>query len=247
MSNPLVSIVITNFNYGKYLTEAVKSIVRQEYEPIELIIIDDGSDDDSKRVIEELKIKFNERFQRFSTHYLPVNQGINGALNVAINDVLGEIAVIFDADDILDKTHLKKLVSALLKNNKTNHSIVFSYCDCYLIDEKGKKIQRGLSKPFDLKLIETESFLPRPSAIFSSVLRSFFPLPQNSSEDPKHFLWKKICKKGNKGVYVPEPLFLYRIHTKNVSDIGDKIRTAQKLGLADQPFYLSDYWPRSNK
>ncbi|MEK9158392.1 MAG: glycosyltransferase family A protein [Patescibacteria group bacterium] len=247
MTYPLVSVIITNYNYGKYLTEAVKSIAQQEYGPIELIIVDDGSDDDSRKVIEELKIKYNERFQQFSTHFLHVNQGINGALNVAINDIRGEIAVIFDADDVLDKTHLKKLVSALLEKNKIDPSIMFSYCDCYLIDEGGRKIQRGLSKPFDSKLIETESFLPRPSPIFSSVLRSFFPLPQNLSEDPKHSLWKNICKEGNKGVYVPEPLFSYRIHTENISDIGDKIRAVHRLGLADQPIYLSDYWPKSKE
>lgn len=247
MTDPLVSVIITNFNYGKYLTEAVQSVAHQAYGPIEIIIVDDGSTDSSRNIIDKLRVKHRGRFQRFSTHFLPVNKGINGALNVAMKDVHGEITVIFDADDVLDKKHLSKLVSALLENNGVDPSITFSYCDCHLIDEEGTKIQRGLSKPFDSKLIETESFIPRPSPIFSSILQSFFPLPENSSGDPKHLLWKRICREGNKGLYIPEPLFLYRIHSKNVSGIGDRVREAQKSGLAGQPLFLSDYWPVSKK
>lgn len=245
MNEPLVSVIITNFNYEKYISEAIQSIAEQKYQTLEVIVVDDGSTDHSRKVIEKLKEKYEERFQRFSTHFLPTNRGINGALNVAAKDIRGEIAMVFDADDILERNHLKKTVSALLKANKKDPSVTFAYCDCLLIDEVGKKIQRGLSKPFDSNLIKTESFLPRPSPILSSVLRTSFPLPENHSKDPKHMLWKKICRKGNQGVYVSEPLFRYRIHSKNASNIGKKKRAAQKTDLLEQPVHLSDYWPHS--
>lgn len=245
MADPLISVVVTNYNYGKYLSEAVQSIVDQSYEPIELIVVDDGSADDSQKIIARLKSLHQDRFQRFIVRFLEANKGVNAALNVAMQDVEGEITVIFDADDILDKNHLQKMVSVLLGAHKNDEAITFSYCDCILIDELGSKIQRGLSKAFKPELIETESFLPRPSPIFSSTLKSFFPLPEDSTDDPKHSLWKEICRAGYKGVYVQEPLFLYRVHSSNISHIGDKVRAAQKSGLAEQPLYLSDYWPSS--
>lgn len=243
MTNPPVSVVITNFNYGTYIADTVQSIAEQTHKVLELIIVDDGSTDNSVEVIERLKILHNDRFQRISAHYLSKNRGINGALNVAVQDIRGEITLIVDADDLLDPEHLSTLVTALLKHHEFDFAVTFSYCDCILIDEGRKRIQRGLSKPFDGNLIKQESFLPRPSPILSPALKSAFPLPEDSKEDPKHLLWKKICRVGNKGVYVPEPLFFYRIHNKNVSKIGQKVRAAQEMGLADNPIYLSDYWP----
>ncbi len=70
MPQPLVSIVITNHNYGRFISEAVQSIVDQHYPELELIIVDDASTDDSKTVIEQLSNLHSQRFQRFVTKYL---------------------------------------------------------------------------------------------------------------------------------------------------------------------------------
>lgn len=245
MPQPLVSIVITNHNYGRFINEAVQSIVDQHYPELELIIVDDASTDDSKTVIEQLSNLHNQRFQRFVTKYLPTNRDINGALNVAIPEASGEITIIFDADDILEPQHIQTLVTALLQESAKNPQAAFAYCDCLIVDEGNQPIQRGLAKPFDADLIKTESFLPRPSPIFTTVLKSCFPLPENKDEDPKHYLWKKICKQDYIGIYVPEPLFRYRIHSNNYSSIGQKIRAAQLLGMTNTPLQLSEYWPHS--
>ncbi len=241
--NPLVSVVITNFNYGKYLSTAIRSIAEQSYSPIELIVIDDASTDNSPAIIEELKAVYNNRFAAFKSHYLLQNKNINGALNEASAFISGDITVIFDADDILQPAHIETLVATLLQANKQDPMITFAYCDCNLIDEQGAFLQRGLSKPFSAALIESESFLPRPSPIFTKTLLEHFPLPENSKQDPKHFLWQNICRAENTGVYIPEPLFQYRIHNRNYSQIGLKIAAAQLSGLINKPIQLSDYWP----
>lgn len=241
--NPLVSIVITNFNYGKYLGDAISSVAQQTYSPIELIMVDDASTDNSRQIIDKLKLVNTNNCVAFKSRYLPQNKDINGALNEAVSLISGDITVIFDADDILHPSHIETLVVAMLQAYKQDPTIAFAYCDCNLIDEHGSFIQRGLSKPFDLSLIETESFLPRPSPIFTKILLKCFPLPEDRKQDPKHLLWQRICRAGNKGVYIPEPLFQYRIHEKNYSQIGSKIASAKLSGLINQPIHLSDYWP----
>ena len=57
--NPLVTIYITNYNYGRYLKKSIESIFEQTFKDFELLIIDDGSNDDSKRIIKEYDDRYN--------------------------------------------------------------------------------------------------------------------------------------------------------------------------------------------
>jgi len=76
----LVSVVIPNYNYAEYLAETISSVVGQTWEELELNIIDDGSDDASVNVIQELKSKVKTRFKRFIDINLPSNSGKLSAL-----------------------------------------------------------------------------------------------------------------------------------------------------------------------
>ena len=77
-TDELISVYITNFNYGKFIREAIESVLKQTYKNFELIIIDDGSSDNSKEIIKEyiLNKKVRVIFQS--------NKGLNASNNVAI-------------------------------------------------------------------------------------------------------------------------------------------------------------------
>ncbi|WP_342648407.1 glycosyltransferase [Mucilaginibacter sp. CSA2-8R] len=91
-SLPLISVIITNYNHGKYLSTAINSVLSQSYLNFEVIVIDDGSTDDSRSVI--------ERYQ--SVKYIfQTNQGLSAARNKGIDIAAGEYLVFLDADDWL--------------------------------------------------------------------------------------------------------------------------------------------------
>ena len=106
---PLVTIVIPCYNYAEYVGEAIESVINQTYSNIELIVINDGSTDNSDNVIKKLQKKYN--FKYINQH----NQGIIAVRNQAINVAKGEYLVQLDADDYIDKTYIKKCLKAAIK------------------------------------------------------------------------------------------------------------------------------------
>ena len=100
--NPLVSIIINNYNYGRFLRDAINSAIRQTYSNIEVIVVDDGSNDNSYQIIT----------QYFDT-VIPIfkkNGGQASAFNIGFSGSKGEIIVFLDADDILTETVIEKAV-----------------------------------------------------------------------------------------------------------------------------------------
>ena len=92
---PKVSVVITTYNNSKYITEAIYSVLEQDYENKEIIVIDDASDDDTEELITVLK-------EKYPIFYLKKkeNQGPGAARNLGIAASKGEYICFLDADDI---------------------------------------------------------------------------------------------------------------------------------------------------
>lgn len=103
--NPLVSVVIPCYNHAEFVQETIQSVIDQDYENIELIIIDDGSKDNSVEVIKEMIPACEARFKRFEFRYRP-NKGLCSTLNEAIKWCCGKYIGCIASDDILveDKT-----------------------------------------------------------------------------------------------------------------------------------------------
>lgn len=93
--SPLVSIIINNYNYGKYVGKAIDSALSQTYHRIELIVVDDGSNDDSRERI----LAYGERIKAI----FKSNGGQGSAYNAGFEASRGEIVMFLDADDALDR------------------------------------------------------------------------------------------------------------------------------------------------
>ena len=107
---PLVSIIIANYNYGRFLTEAIESVLAQTYRNFELIVVDDGSKDNSREVIESYGDRLIAIFQG--------NAGQGEAFNVGITRSKGEIICFLDSDDYFYKDKLAKVVAAFLDHSE---------------------------------------------------------------------------------------------------------------------------------
>jgi glycosyltransferase involved in cell wall biosynthesis len=104
---PLVSILISNYNYAAYLNDAIDSSLQQTYDRFEVIICDDGSTDASPRILQQYQL-LDPRIRVL----LQPNGGQSLALNAAFGESKGEIICLLDADDVFMPDKLQRLVSA---------------------------------------------------------------------------------------------------------------------------------------
>lgn len=102
---PLVSIIIPNYNHAKYVGDAILSILRQTYSNYEIIVVDDGSTDNSREVIAEFQDQVRYIWQE--------NQGLSAARNTGIQAARGQLIGLLDADDMFEADFLSVMVAAL--------------------------------------------------------------------------------------------------------------------------------------
>lgn len=131
INKPLVSTVIASYNMATYLPLAVESALAQTYENIEVLVIDDGSTDDTRRVIEPFLDNSRVR-SLFQT-----NKGQAAAKNYGIRESRGEYIAFLDADDIWALDKLEAQIPLFLQSPAVG--VVYSRFAC--IDEKGVEFQ----------------------------------------------------------------------------------------------------------
>jgi glycosyltransferase involved in cell wall biosynthesis len=105
--NPLVSVIMSNYNYVRFFSQAVESVLVQTYPHFKVIICDDGSTDDSRQVIDSCV----QRDPRVRALYKP-NGGQASALNLAYEHAQGEMICLLDADDLFNPRKLEVVVAA---------------------------------------------------------------------------------------------------------------------------------------
>ena len=123
--NPLVSVIVTNYNYEFFVSEAIDSILSQTYSNIEILIIDDGSTDGSVPIIE--KYAHSHENIKFISQK---NKGVVYARNLGLEKSSGEFFVFIDADDTVPETFIQNMLSTMLSENA---DVVF--CDLKLLDK----------------------------------------------------------------------------------------------------------------
>lgn len=106
---PKVSVIIPTYNCGQYIGEAIESVFSQTYKNFEVIIIDDGSTDNSKAIIEGYSLRYPNQIRYFYQQ----NTGPSSARNIGILEARGQYIGILDADDIWTKDHLEESVKIL--------------------------------------------------------------------------------------------------------------------------------------
>lgn len=118
IQNPLVSIVIANFNGEGFLNTCLKSVLSAQYSNFEIIIVDDGSNDGSIKIIKS----FQRKDRRVSLIVNSKNVGAAASRNKAIKVAKGEIVIFLDNDTEVDKNWLGELVKPLIRNQKIGAS-----------------------------------------------------------------------------------------------------------------------------
>ena len=137
--NPNISIILPVYNKSEYIQETLESIINQTYSDFELIIIDDGSIDNSVEIINKTlkNTKINYKL------YQQENKGVSSARNEGLTLSQGKYIVFVDGDDIIDKNHLKEL-------NKSIKGKDFAFTQMIITDTNGKILtKKDAYEPLD--------------------------------------------------------------------------------------------------
>jgi len=128
-SLPLVSVVVPCYNHEKYVKETIESIINQTYKNIELIVIDDGSKDNSSKILEGLSKKYGFYYEHQK------NMGLSATLNKLIMMAQGKYIALIASDDICTLNKVEILVNAM---EELNNDYVLVCGNAQFIDDKGE-------------------------------------------------------------------------------------------------------------
>lgn len=201
-NNALVSVIVPVYNSSAFILETIDTIYAQDYRPLEIIIVDDGSTDDSAKLI--------QRFPDIKYIYQN-NQGPGAAKNTGIRAAQGEYLAFLDADDLWKPDKISRQIDNFLQNIQFEYSITHMHIS----------LKPGMQKPAWLKSEFLHQNLPAylPSSLM--VKRELFQRiglfdeTLKTSEDVDWFFRAKDS--GAAMAILPDVLLERRIHEKNLS------------------------------
>lgn len=237
MNNPpLVSIVVPCYNHARYVKQCIESILAQTYPNIELLVIDDGSSDESPRILEELAAShgFTLRIQS--------NQGLLPTLNTALQEVKGEYFAPFASDDVM----LPERIALQVEHMRRHPEVAICGGNIVPIDEDGKVLEKKRrvrpSRRLDFDSIFKNLLPSAPAPTFlmrrEVVLQVGGYDPSMRIEDLTMML--KVCQAGYVVDVLEEEVAFYRTHAENthanIRFMLDEVLRTYAL-FADHPDY----------
>jgi glycosyltransferase involved in cell wall biosynthesis len=211
---PKVSVIIPAYNQAQFIAEAIQSVLNQTFQDFEIIVIDDGSTDNTPEIVSAFPVKY----------FCQENQRLPAARNRGVEISCGEYIAFLDSDDVLLEKAIEKGVEAL----DTCPEAGFSYGRAYLMDEKGRilGLRKAGSKRSCLRqgIDEIKDFLVSGNHILPCTVMTrrdclervgpFDPAFNSGSEDID--LWVRLAKRYTVA-YIAEPLAKYRVHSSSIS------------------------------
>lgn len=208
-----ISVYMASFNYADFIEEAINSVIHQTLEDWELIVINDGSTDDTAEVLKQYET--NQKIRIIHQQ----NKGLNITNNIALRLARGEYIMRLDADDYLDENALSVLSDSLDRNKEFD--LVFP--DYYEVDENGKVLDliRRDKLDNDVEILD----LPAHGACTmfrTNTLKRLGGYIEDFQCQDGYELWLRFIQK-----YKPKniniPLFYYRQHSKSLTKNKKKI------------------------
>lgn len=210
-----VSIVLPTYNQGKYLINAVDAILKQTYADFELIIVNDGSTDNTASLLTNMN---HPKIRVINQH----NQGLPSALNNGFSAAKGEYWTWTSTDNIVAANWLEELVSAL-ENSPAEVGYAFSYYA--VIDENEKILFVNKEQRFDLPHL-----LLRNSGNASFLYRATLAKSVGNYDTQVFYaedldMWIRMAQM-TRAVQVPYVLYYYRHHQQSMTTQQEKVRQA---------------------
>lgn len=215
MNNPLVSIIVPAYNAACFLPETIASVLNQTYQNWEMLIIDDGSTDNTLSIAKSYAAR--------DTRIKPLSLGYNSGIpaiprNYGMRRAKGSYFSFLDSDDIWIPEKLQKQVYFL----EENPGIFWLYTK-YLIEKDGKQLGIGPSKPKSGYIFNNLFLQFNIVPILTVMMRNkkernayFFDEDARFAAVEDYAMWLSIAY-DEKISFIDEPLAVYRVHSKGIS------------------------------
>jgi alpha-1,3-rhamnosyltransferase len=229
LDTPLVTIAIPCYNHAVFVQDSIRSVINQTYKNIELIIIDDGSTDQSVNKIKEMLIECEQRFTRFEFRDRP-NKGLCNTLNEALEWAQGDYFCVIASDDQM----LPEKTSLQISSFKSYTVGVFGGVN--IINNKNQILSsrvREYSETGFEDILLNKHDLPASSQMFKTdILRQVGGYNPNVKVEDWDLLLR-MSKLNKKMVYIPQLLINYRKHDSNISSDNTFMYT-EMIKILDQ-------------
>jgi glycosyltransferase involved in cell wall biosynthesis len=212
---PLISTFMKSYNHERYIPEAIESVLTQDFEDLELIIVDDASTDESRQIIE----RYAEQDSRVRVIFHEHNLGITRVVNDGIDAARGKYIAQLDSDDVWAPDKLRKQLAVVERDEN-----VIVWSEGTLIDQNGQPLDKNFSE-----LVESAA-KKKSGNLFQTLLRgnyifgSTLLYKRTNLGDLRYddrFMYNNDYKfllelaRTYDFHYIAEPLAMYRIHGKN--------------------------------
>ncbi len=216
--NPLVSIIIGNYNYERFIKKAIDSALNQTYTNIEVIVVDDGSQDNSREVIANYGNKIITIFKE--------NGGQHSNYNVGFAASKGEIICFLDSDDWFIEDKVEKIVKIFQSSEKVD----WCFHSVKLVDAKNNSLpmtttENYVTKECDfrnhLKSGKIPPHLPPCSALCfrRSLLKKILPMPTPKAVSSSDHYVKFMAVALSQGFILNDQLTVQKIHGNNAATL----------------------------
>lgn len=214
-SNYKISIIMPVYNVERYLKACLDSIVGQTLPDIEIIAVNDGSKDNSLKILEEFQSQYSDRMKVFTTE----NHGVSHARNYGMTKASGDFILFVDSDDFIEKEMCEKLYRKAIQDN--NDIVICGRYNVYErehIGEVSKEITGTLLLNRNFKLAEQKYELAHISPfpwdkLFRRSILEGLSFPEKMRFEDLVIVFEACCKAESIGV-VEEPLYNYRRTTQ---------------------------------
>jgi len=221
---PLVSIIVPSFNQGRFIAETIDSILSQDYRPIEVLVMDGASTDEtldvlnSYRDVPELKCLSEP------------DKGVVDAVNKGLANATGQIIGIQSSDDL----YLPGAISSAVDFMTAHADVGLIYGDVELIDERSQVIGKDCPSPFDLKqFLGRFTYIPQPTAFLrSGVLQKVAGWRQEVSYVADADFWIRIAVR-HRVAKLDRLMGKYRYHSEQRDSQRAKIARDWQQMVAD--------------
>lgn len=231
-NKPLISIIIPCYNDAQYIEQAVSSALNQTYPNKEVIVVDDGSSEETKKVLKKIAPQITKLITQ-------ENQGQSTARNVGIKEAEGEYILLLDSDDFFEPTFCEKAWAFFLNNTE----VKLVTCQANLLFKNGLvHVYTPMGGPIS-------NFIITNSALGTSLFKKddwancggYDESMRSGFEDWEFFI--RLLKKGGVAEVIQEPLYNYRKGHLSTTIKANKIKyeLLQYIYFQHQDLYKENY------
>jgi len=212
ISSQLVSVIIPTYNCAKYLTPCINSILTQTHKDLEIIVVDDGSTDNTQQILNSF-----EKNEKVTILKHDVNLGANTARNLGMSRAKGKFLIVVDADSVAYSTMLQEMLDHFKKNPYAS----YVYCN---FDRQGEVKTTHRAGPFSFSRLRKSNFIDMMSLVRTDHMIKFDPKIKRLQDWD---LWLSLARHKKIGVFLNRTLYMKHVRSDGISGSKSELSYTQ--------------------